>query len=53
VGDQAKARLDKNWDADIAAQDKNFDHMMKMSDALADGIAKQFPSKVTADIKVQ
>jgi hypothetical protein len=51
VGDQAKARLDKNWDADITAQDKNFDHMMKMSDALADGIAKQFPAKVTADIK--
>jgi hypothetical protein len=53
VGDQVKGRLDKNWDADVTAQDRNFDHMMKMSDALADGIAKQFPSKVTADIKVQ
>jgi hypothetical protein len=53
VAAQAKARLDKQWDADVTAQDKNFDHMMKMSDALADGIAKQFPSKVTADIKLQ
>jgi hypothetical protein len=53
VADQAKARLDLKWDADVTAQDRNFDHMMKMSDALADGIAKQFPSKVTSDIKAQ
>lgn len=40
------ARLQKNWDADVKAYDAVYDHILKMADALADGIAKQFPEKV-------
>jgi hypothetical protein len=39
------ARLNKNWDADVRAFDAVYDHILKMSDALADGIVKQFPDK--------
>ena len=39
------ARLNKNWDADVRAFDAVYDHILKMSDALADGIIKQFPDK--------
>ena len=41
------ARLTKNWDGDVKAFDAVYDHILKMSDALADGIAKQFPDKVS------
>lgn len=40
------ARLEKNWDEDVKAYDAVFAHILRMSDALADGIAKQFPDKV-------
>ena len=40
------ARLQKNWDEDVKAYDAVYAHILKMSDALADGIAKQFPDKV-------
>jgi hypothetical protein len=40
------ARLQKNWEADVRAYDEVYDHILKMADALADGIAKQFPDKV-------
>lgn len=40
------ARLSKNWDADVRAFDAVYEHILKMSDALADGIIKQFPDKV-------
>ena len=40
------ARLQKNWDDDVKAYDAVYAHILKMSDALADGIAKQFPDKV-------
>lgn len=40
------ARLQKNWEADVRAYDAVYDHILKMADALADGIAKQFPEKV-------
>lgn len=43
--DETKARIAKKWDADIAAFDKIFDQALMMSDALADGIIKQFPNK--------
>jgi len=39
------ARLTKNWDGDVKAFDAVYDHILKMSDALADGIATQFPDK--------
>lgn len=40
------ARLQKNWDDDVKAYDAVYAHILKMSDAFADGIAKQFPDKV-------
>ncbi|HEX7778715.1 MAG TPA: hypothetical protein VF424_05730 [Vicinamibacterales bacterium] len=43
--DEVVARLEKNWEADIRAFDAVYDHILKMSDALADGIVKQFPDK--------
>jgi hypothetical protein len=42
---EATARLQKNWTADIAAFDKIFDQAMMMADALTDGIIKQFPDR--------
>ena len=39
------ARLNKNWDADVAAFDEVYLHILRMSDALADGIVKQFPGR--------
>jgi hypothetical protein len=43
--DEVVARLTKNWDADVKAFDAVYDHILHMSDALADGIVKQFPDK--------
>jgi len=42
------ARLSKNWDEDVRAYDAVYDHILKMSDALTDGIVKQFPDKFGA-----
>ena len=39
------ARLNKNWDEDVRAFDAVYDHILKLSDALSDGIIKQFPQK--------
>jgi hypothetical protein len=39
------ARLHKNWDEDVKAFDAVYDHILRMSDALSDGIVKQFPAK--------
>jgi len=39
------ARLNKSWDADVQAFDAVYEHILKMSDALSDGIVKQFPDK--------
>lgn len=39
------ARLNKNWDEDVRAYDAVYDHILKMSDAIADGIITQFPEK--------
>lgn len=43
--DEVVARLTKNWDGDVRAFDAVYDHILHMSDALADGIVKQFPDK--------
>jgi len=39
------ARLNKKWDEDTAAFDDVYTHILHMSDALSDGIVKQFPQK--------
>ena len=46
--DDVVARLTKNWEADARAFDAVYDHVLMMSDALADGIVKQIPNKFTA-----
>ena len=43
--DEVVARLSKDWEGDVRAFDKVCDHILKMSDALTDGIVKQFPDK--------
>jgi hypothetical protein len=42
--DEVVARLTKNWAADVKAFDAVYDHILAMSDALSDGIIKQFPA---------
>ena len=39
------ARLNKDWEGDIRAYDKVYEHILMMSDAIAGAIAKQFPGK--------
>ena len=39
------ARYSKNYTADVQAWDTVYAHILKMSDALSDGIVKQFPTK--------
>jgi len=39
------ARLNRNWDEDVRAFDEVYEHILKMSDALSEGIIKQFPDK--------
>jgi len=39
------SRLEKDWASDIEAYDKGHAHMLMFSDALSDGIVKQFPDK--------
>ena len=46
--DEVVARLSKKWDEDARAFDAVYDHILHMSDALADGIVKQFPEKFSA-----
>lgn len=42
---EVTARLNHNWDEDVKAFDAVYDHILKMSDTLSDGIIKQFPKK--------
>jgi hypothetical protein len=43
--DEAVARLQGNWQADVAAYDKIHHHALHMSDLLSAGIVKQFPKR--------
>jgi hypothetical protein len=41
--EEAVARLQGNWTADVAAYDQVHDHILHMSDLLSSGLIKQFP----------
>jgi hypothetical protein len=43
--DEVVARLTKDWDKDIRAFDAVYQHLLHMSDVLADGIVAQFPAR--------
>jgi hypothetical protein len=43
---EAVARLQQRWGDDVTTFDRIFAQAMMMADALSDGIAKQFPTKV-------
>jgi hypothetical protein len=45
--DEVMARLHKDWSGDAKAFDEVYNHILMMSDALSDGIIKQFPDKFT------
>ena len=43
--DEVVARLTKNWEQDVRAFDAVYRHILAMSDALSEGIIKQFPDR--------
>jgi hypothetical protein len=43
--DEAVARLQGDWDADVAAYDRIHVHALHLSDVLAAGLVKQFPKR--------
>ena len=43
--EEAVARLQADWAADVAAYDKIHRHLLHMSDYLSDGLVKQFPKR--------
>jgi hypothetical protein len=43
--DEVVARLKKDWEQDVRAFDAVYHHILEMSDALSDGIVRQFPNK--------
>jgi hypothetical protein len=45
LGNEAKARLAKDWSGDVSAADQVLDQALQIGDAMADGIAGQFPQQ--------
>jgi hypothetical protein len=43
--EEAVARLQRNWQADVDAYEKIHKHALHLSDLLADGLVKQFPAR--------
>ncbi len=43
--DELVARYTMNYPADVQAYDVVYAHILKVSDALSDGIVKQFPTR--------
>jgi hypothetical protein len=43
--EEAVARIQGNWTADVAAYDEVHDHILHMSDLLSTGLVKQFPKR--------
>ena len=43
--DEAVARLQGDWNADVVAYEKVHTHMLHLSDVLSDGLIKQFPRR--------
>ena len=43
--EEAVARLEGNWAADVAAYDKIHEHALHLSDLLSDGLIEQFPKR--------
>ena len=41
------ARLHGDWEADVRAYDAVYAHILKMADALSEGIVRQFPERFT------
>jgi len=46
--DEAVARLEAKWEADVAAFDQILTEILTLSDVLADGVVKQFPDRFAA-----
>lgn len=44
---EAVARLQRRWADDVATFDRIFNQAMQMADALTEGIARQFPTRVS------
>jgi hypothetical protein len=42
---EAVARLNSDWNADVAAYDQIHDHILHMSDLLSSGLVEQFPQR--------
>jgi hypothetical protein len=42
---EAVARLQGNWNADVAAYDEIHEHILHLSDTLSNGLVKQFPRR--------
>jgi hypothetical protein len=45
---EAVARLEQDWEADVAAFDAIFTEILTLSDALSDGLVAQFPDRFAA-----